>query len=133
MRAEEVQINAPVYVDHLDGDEEPDISLESKVRDALDRRKAHTTGILRTWVAGQVGRAIWVQDDQTARLVPYLLSELHLVKDCICAAMDAKPEIEYPQGWTCPYHGFVRKGTAHTGVYAQQERDGRLRQVAVAD
>lgn len=72
-------INARIYVDHLTDGEEPDISMESKVRDALDRRKAHTTGILRTWVGGQVGRAIWIQEDRSARLVPYFITELKLV------------------------------------------------------
>lgn len=119
-------INARVYVDRLVEGEEPDISLESKVRDALDRRKAHTAGVLRTWVAGQVGRAIWVQEDGRSGLIPYFLSELDLVSPCICKSMSEREGVEYPQGWQCPYHGFVRKSTEHLGVYAEQERAGRL-------
>lgn len=131
MKLEEVTINAKVYVDHLE-DAPPDISLECKTNLSLREREAHTTGILRTWVAGQVGRAIWIQVDSSARLVPYHLSELDLVKNCICASMGARKDVQYPQGWQCPYHGFVCKGTEHLGVYAEQERSGRLRQVEAA-
>jgi hypothetical protein len=54
---------------------------------------------------------------------------------CVCAAMvawvESQPKENPGYGWDCPYHGHVRKGTEHPGVYAEQERQGLLTQVGV--
>lgn len=113
MKAEEVETHARVFVDFLEP-EPPDISLESRTGDILRERRAKVSGILRTWVAGQVSRAIWVQMDDTKRLVPYHLSELFLADACPCAAMEADPKVQYPQFWDCPEHGTRRKSTYNT-------------------
>jgi hypothetical protein len=75
-------MNTPVRVRRIEATS-PDLHLEIKNeaprKDKLAERRQGATGISRTWVAGLVGIALWIQDERTARLVPYFTTELEAV------------------------------------------------------